>query len=47
VKFFLFFLLSCFFGGLLLHKLSIRQMTWLLMGLNIVVMLGYYFFNRI
>jgi hypothetical protein len=47
MKFFLFFLMSCFFGGLLLHKLSMRTMILMLIGLNIFIMIGYFFFHRI
>lgn len=47
MKFFLFFLVVCFFGGLLLHKRSPGQMAWLLAGFGLLVMAGYFFLNQI
>ncbi len=47
MKVFLGFLLVCFFAGWLLHKLSIKQMTLLLMVFSAMVMVGYFFFNMI
>ncbi|GAB4425126.1 MAG: hypothetical protein OHK0015_04860 [Chloroflexi bacterium OHK40] len=47
MKLFLFFLVSCLIGGMLLNRLSIARMTWLLVGLCLVTMVGYFFFDMI
>lgn len=43
----LFFLFTCFFAGLLLPKLRLVQLGWMLAGLSVVVMAGYYFLRMI
>jgi hypothetical protein len=47
MKLFMGFLLVCFFGGWLLNKLSMKQMTLLLFGLSTMVVVGYFFLNMI
>lgn len=47
MKFFLMFLLICFFAGWLLHKLSMKQMMILLVGFSLMLMFGYFFLDFI
>ena len=47
MKFFLFFLLTCFFAGMAMPKVRITHMGWLLAGFSILIMLGYFFLRFI
>lgn len=47
MKFFLGFLLVCFFGGMLTRHLSLTTVRWLLAGVSIMVAFGYFFLNVI
>ena len=47
MKVFLGFLIVCFFSGWLLHKLSLRVMTLLLLGFSAFIAAGYLYLNFI
>lgn len=47
MKFFLLFLLACFFAGWLLNQLSMKQMTVLLVVVSLGLMFGYFFLSFI
>jgi hypothetical protein len=47
MKFFMGFLLVCFFCGWLLPTIRLRYMLLLLMGLSVMLMLGYFFLKFI
>lgn len=47
MKFFLMFLLICFFAGWMLNKLSLKLMTLLLVGFSLMLMFGYFFLDFI
>lgn len=47
MKYYLVFLLVCFFAGWLLHKLTMRQMTVLLIIFSMMLTFGYFFLNFI
>jgi hypothetical protein len=47
MKLFMGFLLVCFLSGWLLNKLSMKQMTALLVGLSLMVVVGYFFLDMI
>jgi hypothetical protein len=41
------FLLICFVGATLLHKRTLKTSAFLLVGLVLLVSIGYFFFNQI
>ncbi|NNJ11089.1 hypothetical protein EKD04_012165 [Chloroflexales bacterium ZM16-3] len=47
MKVFMGFLLVCFFAGWLMNKLSMKQMTFILLGLSMMVAFGYFFLGMI
>jgi hypothetical protein len=47
MKLLLMFLFASFFGGIVLQRLSTRSLMLVLLGMGIVVSIGYYFFNQI
>jgi len=47
VKLFLGFLLACFIGGAVLWKMSLRKRAALLLGLCLLIGVGFFFFDQI
>jgi len=47
MKFFLFFLLTCFFGGMLLPTMPLSRLAWILAGLCTLIASGYFFLRMI
>jgi hypothetical protein len=47
MKFFLFFLVTCLALGMFTPKVSVARLTWVLAGLSLAMMIGYYFFHLI
>jgi hypothetical protein len=47
MKFFLFFLIACLAGGMLMPKASPARLAWALAGLSTFMLIGYFFLNQI
>ncbi|MEI6180585.1 MAG: hypothetical protein WCP31_07510 [Chloroflexales bacterium] len=47
MKFFLFFLVTCLALGMFTPQVSLSRLTWVLVGLSLTMMIGYYFFRMI
>lgn len=47
MKLLLLFLLTCFFGGMLLPTMRLSRLVWLLTGFCVVIMAGYFVLRMI
>lgn len=47
MSFFLLFLITSFLCGLFLYEVPLQKLIWPVIGIALVVAIGYYFFDRI